>query len=93
MPPNIPAEDIRSITELMRNTRDILDQLHSSGRPVFLIENGQADAVLLDARNYEKLLKSSSLARCLAQAEQNIVKGDTRLARDFLAEFKRDKKI
>ena len=31
-----PSEDIRSVTDLKRNTRDILDHLHATGRPVIL---------------------------------------------------------
>ncbi len=48
------SEDIRSVTELKRNTRDILDHLHATGRPVILTVNGKADSVLLDVHVYEK---------------------------------------
>ena len=51
-----PSEDIRSVTDLKRHTRDILDHLHATGRPVILTVNGRADSVLLDVRAYEKLL-------------------------------------
>lgn len=93
MQPINPAEDIRTVSDLMHSTREILDQLHQSGRPVILMENGKADAVLLVAGDYAKLLQTSNLGLCLAQAEQDIVSGKTQSARDFLAEFKRDKKI
>jgi prevent-host-death family protein len=49
MPINL-AEDIRSVTELKRNTRDILQQIHRTVRPVVLTVNGKADAVLMDAK-------------------------------------------
>ena len=77
----------------MHNSHEIPEQLDQSGKPVILTENGGADAVLLVAGDYEKLRQSSHLAICLAQAEQDIAKGKTRSVRDFLAEFKRDKKI
>ncbi len=31
-----PSEDIRSVTDLKRHTREILDHIHTTGRPVFL---------------------------------------------------------
>ena len=34
-----PSEDIRSVTDLKRNTREILDHLHATGRPVILTVN------------------------------------------------------
>ena len=93
MPPISPAEDIRPVTDLKHNSREILDQLHATGRPVFLTVNGRADSVLLDVKAYEKLLQAVNLAVSLSLAERDIANGDTRPARDFLAEFKRGKKI
>ena len=88
-----PSEDIRSVTDLKRNTRDILDHLHATGRPVILTVNGRADSVLLDGRVYEKYLQAGNLAKLLASAERDVEDSRTRPARDFLKEFKRAKKI
>jgi prevent-host-death family protein len=88
-----PSEDIRSVTDLKRNTREILDHLHTTGRPVILTVNGRADSVLLDVRVYEKHLQAGNLTKLIATAEQDVGKGRTRPARDFLKEFKRAKKI
>lgn len=87
------SEDIRSVTDLKRNTRGILDHLHTTGRPVILTVNGKADSVLLDVHVYEKHLHAANLAKLLAPAEQNIAAGRTRPARAFLKEFKHAKKI
>ena len=83
MPQISPSEDIRSVTELKRNTREILDHLHATGRPVILTLNGRADSVLLDVRVYEKHLQAGNLAKLIAPAEQDVEKGRTRPARDF----------
>jgi prevent-host-death family protein len=88
-----PSEDIRSVTDLKRSTREILDHLHATGRPVILTVNGRADSVLIDVRVYEKHLKAGNLAKLIAPAERDMEKGRTRVARDFLKEFKRAKKI
>ena len=88
-----PSEDIRSVTDLKRNTREILDHLHATGRPVILTVNGRADSVLLDVRVYEMHLQAGNLAKLLAPAEREVESGRTRPAREFLKEFKRAKKI
>ena len=87
------TEDIRSVTELKRNTRQILDHMHKTGRPVILTVNGKADAVLIDAKTFEKHLKASNLARLLAPGEapgeEDIAAGRTREMGQVLREFKR----
>ncbi|HSB06487.1 MAG TPA: type II toxin-antitoxin system Phd/YefM family antitoxin [Thermodesulfobacteriota bacterium] len=88
-----PSEDIRSVTDLKRNTREILDHLHATGRPVILTVNGRADSVLLDVRVYEMHLQAGNLAKLLAPADRELETGRTRPAREFLKEFKRAKKI
>lgn len=88
-----PIEDIRSVTDLKRHTRDILDQIHSTGRPVILTVNGRADSVLMDVKVYEKHLKAVNLARLLTSAEEDLQQGNIRPAREFIAEFKCDRNI
>ena len=87
------TEDIRSITDLKRNTRKILDRLHRTGRPMILTVNGRADAVLLDAKTFEKHLKASNLARLLSPAEEDIAAGRVREMGQVLREFKHAHKI
>ena len=82
------AEDIRSVTDLKRHTRELLDHVHQTGRPLILTVNGRADAVLMDAAVYEKQLQAANLARLLAPAEAEVAAGQTRSAQDFLKEFK-----
>ena len=88
-----PSEDIRSVTDLKRNTKEILSQVHRTKRPVVLTVNGKADAVLMDTRTYEKHLKAANMARILALGEEDIAAGHTRPIRSFLKEFKPDRKV
>ena len=88
-----PSEDIRSVTDLKRKTKEILSQVHRTKRPVVLTVNGKADAVLMDTGTYEKHLRASNMARLLAEAENDIQSGRTRPIRAFLKAFKRARKI
>lgn len=88
-----PSEDIRSVTELKRKTKEILSQIHRTKRPVVLTVNGKADAVLMDTKTYEKHLKAGNMARLLARAEEDVAAGRTRPIRSFLKELKHARKI
>ena len=87
------SEDIRSVTDLKRKTREILKQIHRTGRPVVLTVNGKADAVLIDVKTYEKHLKAANLLRLLVRAEEDVAAKRTRSMRSFLKEFKNARKI
>lgn len=87
------AEDIRSVTDLKRHTREILDHVHQTGRPVVVTVNGRADSVIIDAKVYEKQLKAVNLARLVSEAEAQVAAVQIRPARGFLDEFKNVHKI
>ena len=87
------TEDIRSITDLKRNTNSVLDQIHKTKRPVILTVNGKAEAVLVDAKEYEKITNAFNLLKLLSPAEEDIKEARYSEAKDFFQEFKRDKEI
>ncbi len=87
------TEDIRSITDLKRNTNSVLAQIHKTKRPVILTVNGKAEAVLVDAKEYEKITSAFSMLKLLISAEEDIKEGRFVEAKDFFQEFKRVKKI
>ena len=88
-----PSEDIRSVTDLKRKTKEILNHIHRTQRPVVLTVNGRANAVLMDTKTYEKHVQAGNMARLLAPAEEDVAAGRTRPMRSFLKEFKRARKI
>ncbi len=88
-----PTEDIRSVTDLKRKTREIIDHVQQTGRPMILTTNGRADAVLMDAKTYEKHLKASNLSTLLIRGEEDVSSKQTRPMRSFLKAFKHAHKI
>ncbi len=87
------TEDIRSITDLKRNTNSVLEQIHKSKRPVVLTVNGKAEAVLINAKEFEKISSAFNLLKLLVPAEEDVRNNRYKDARKFFKEFKRDKKI
>jgi prevent-host-death family protein len=87
------TEDIRSITDLKRNTTDILSRVHSTGRPVVLTVNGKAEAVLLDAKEFDKISSAFNMLQLLMPSEEDVKHGRTKNIKTFFNEFRHAKKI
>ena len=87
------TKDIRSITDLKRNTNSVLEQINKTKRPIVLTVNGKAEAVLLSAEEYEKIANAFNLLKLLVPAEEDINNNRYKEARAFFKEFKRGKKI
>jgi len=87
------TQDIRSVTELKRNMKEVFAHMHKTKRPVILTVNGKADAVLMDAKTYEKQIAELNVIRAIAEGERDIAAGRTRPFREVLKELKRDYKI
>jgi len=87
------TEDIRSITDLKRNTNSVLEQIHKTKRPVVLTVNGKAEAVLLATPEYEKMASAFNLLKLLILAEEDICNNRFKDANTFFKEFKREKNI
>lgn len=69
------TEDIKSVSELKKNTHQIFEQIHRTGRPIVVTVNGKPDAVLLDAVLFENKLKIANLGFLLSEAELEVKKG------------------
>jgi prevent-host-death family protein len=86
-------DDIKSITDLKRNTNQILQQVHNTGRPVVLTVNGKAEAVLLDAKEYDKITNALAMLKILILGENEIRENKFKSAEEFFKEFRLAKKI
>ncbi len=87
------TDNVRTVSELKRNAPEIIKESHKTGRPIRLTVNGKTDAVIMDARCFERHLSAANLARLLQPAEEEIATGRTRPMRSFLKDFKRARKI
>ena len=83
-------EDIRPISYIKANAAEILAQVNESRRPVYVTQNGEAKAVLLDTESYEKMKKALGLLKLLAQGERDIVDGKVLSQEDFFSVMDRD---
>ena len=86
-------EDFRSLAEFERDPREIMRQVHRTGRPVVVTVKGKPDVIVLDAVAFERRLKLVNLAHLLAEAEADVQAGRIRPADEFFSELNRDEKV
>jgi len=70
-----PTTDVRPVTEFRANTSAVIEQMHTTGRPVILTQHGRSAAVLLDPGVYEGLIDEVESLRDLAISEAQIAAG------------------
>lgn len=83
-------EDIRPISYIKANAAEVLDQVNESRRPVYVTQNGEARAVLLDTESYEKLKNAVGLLKLLTQGEEDIAKGKVLSQEEFFLSMDRE---
>lgn len=87
------TEGIRSITDLKRNTNQVLKQVHDTKQSVVLTVNGKAEAVLMGAKEYEEISRAFAIFKLLVEAETDVKNNRLMDAERFFKEFRHEKKI
>jgi prevent-host-death family protein len=65
-------KDIKPISYIKSHAAEILSQINQTHRPVFITQNGEAKAVLVDAESYEQMQKTLGMLKLLASGEKDI---------------------
>jgi len=82
-------KDIRPITYLKARAADLLKQVNETRRPVIITQNGEPRAVLQDPRSYESMRDALGLLKLIAQGEEDVQKGRTRLQDDVFSQVEK----
>ena len=82
-------EDIRPISYIKANAAEMLEQVNESHRPVYVTQNGEPKAVLVDTESYEKMKKAIGLLKLLTQGEGDIIEGRVLAQEEFFADMDR----
>lgn len=68
------SQDIKPISYVKANTAKVLEQVKTSG-PVVITQNGEASAVLMGVKDYERLTEGIALLKILSMGEKSIQEG------------------
>ncbi len=88
----IDLEQIHSMSDFQRNTRDHIQKLKKTGKPAVLTVNGQAEVVVQSAVAYQKLLDDHELLESIRGISRGLKQaklGEGRPMRDFLGSLAR----
>lgn len=65
-------DDIHSLTDFQRKTREHLERLKETGRPEVLTLHGEAEVVVQDADAYQELLDRLERAEAIAGVREGL---------------------
>ena len=68
----IKLQDIHSLSDFQRHTRDHIERLHATGRPVALTVHGRAELVVQSADGYQRLLDLAQQASAIVGIQRGL---------------------
>ena len=74
------AKQIKPISYVKANAAELIRDLHKSGEPIVITQNGVAKAVLQDIESYEKTQETLALLKIIAHGEQQYKDGKVKPA-------------
>jgi prevent-host-death family protein len=86
-------EDIYSLTDFQRNTREHVRRLQESRRPTLLTVNGRAEVVVQDAASYQELMERIERAEAILAIQEGLdsaARGEGRPARELFDELRKN---
>jgi prevent-host-death family protein len=83
------ANDIRSLRDFKRNTRDLLDRIRTTGNPMVLTVNGKAELIVQDAGAYQALLDRVEALEGIQRGVADVKAGRTKPAQQVFDKLRR----
>jgi len=84
------TQDIHSLTTFKRNSSGLIKRMRKTGRPLVLTVNGKAEAVLLDAKDYQQVAEHLD---AIANVRQGLIEAERGLgqpAKEVFDEIRRE---
>ena len=91
--PAVHLEGNRLAADCDTGAIGMIQHVQQTHQPVILTIGGKAEAVLLDAQEYENVLNALAMAKVLLKAEDDIIANRVLPVREFFKEFRRDKGV
>jgi prevent-host-death family protein len=66
------AEDIKPISYVKTHTAQVMKQIGEKNNPVVITQNGEAKAVIMDVKHYQKIIDTMNLLKILSIGENDI---------------------
>ena len=92
----IDINEIHSLSDFQRNTKDFIGRLKETGKPLVLTVNGKAEVVVQDAASYQKILEMIDRAEAIEgirQGLESMKQGKGKPAREVFEELRKKHNI
>jgi prevent-host-death family protein len=66
------VEDIKPISYVKSHTAEIIRQITEKNNPVIITQNGESKAVIMDVKQYQKIIDTMNLLKILSIGENDI---------------------
>ncbi len=82
--------DIKPISYVKAHTAEILSQVNSTKAPLYITQNGEAKAVIIDTESYEALKETLNFLKILSIGGSQIKKGKVKKQTEFFNEIENE---
>jgi len=82
------ASDIKPISWLKSNAKQMLETVDETGNPMIITQNGEAKAVVMNVRAYDQMQESLALLRILADSSADVDAGRLRDSEEVFADIR-----
>ena len=80
--------DIKPISWLKNNVKKMVESVAETGNPMVITQNGEAKAVVMNAREYDQMQQSLALLRMLADSFADVEAGNLRNSDEVFADIR-----
>jgi PHD/YefM family antitoxin component YafN of YafNO toxin-antitoxin module len=88
----IRLEDIRSLSDFQRNTKEHVSRLKETGKPAVLTVNGRAELVVLTAAAFQRLTDQVEQAEAILGIRRGLAEADAGKGRPVKRAFENIRK-
>lgn len=81
--------DIKPISWLKNNAKQLVETVAETGNPMVITQNGEAKAVVMNVREYDQMQQSLALLRLLADSSADVEAGRVRDSEDVFADARK----
>lgn len=92
----LDLNEIHSLTDFQRNTKEHIERLKGSGKPQILTVNGKSEIIVQDAESYQKILDYIDRLEAVAGIRRGldeVREGKTKTASEVFKGMKKKHKV
>lgn len=80
---------IKPISWLKNNAKQMIESVAETGNPMVITQNGEAKAVVMNVREYDRMQESLAMLRMLADSSADVEAGRVRDADEVFADARK----